>query len=332
MERKLIIRNFGAIASAEIILKDFNIFIGEQGAGKSTVAKLLTIFENNANENLDGDLNNLMSKFAEFNIASYFNPDSFICYDSDEGNITYKDGVFSSKTQLNPTNHNLYIPAERFFISTFSRSIATLVLAKAPIPQTLLEFASLYEKAKNQFTDYKIPIFNMIFQANETSERLVLGNNDKVIPFKDASSGIQSVIPLLMVIDYITEQHPNDHFVIEEPELNLFPQTQVDLLHYMVNKCRKLTITTHSPYLLSALNNMIEANNVLKLHPEKEEEITSLIPKNDFVDFDKVTAYKIENGNVISILDNEYKMIVADQIDAISDKEGRIFSKLLDLE
>ena len=37
MERKLIIRNFGAITSAEIILKDFNICIGEQGAGKLTV-------------------------------------------------------------------------------------------------------------------------------------------------------------------------------------------------------------------------------------------------------------------------------------------------------
>ena len=37
MERKLIIRNFGAITSAEIILKDFNIFIGEQGVGKLTV-------------------------------------------------------------------------------------------------------------------------------------------------------------------------------------------------------------------------------------------------------------------------------------------------------
>ena len=36
MERKLIIRNFGAITSAEIILKDFNIFIGEQGVGKLT--------------------------------------------------------------------------------------------------------------------------------------------------------------------------------------------------------------------------------------------------------------------------------------------------------
>ena len=34
----------------------------------------------------------------------------------------------------------------------------------------------------------------------------------------------------------------------------------------------KLTVTTHSPYLLSTLNNMIEADNVSKLHPENVHE------------------------------------------------------------
>lgn len=331
-KRSLIIRNFGAIISAEIELKDYNLFIGEQGSGKSTIAKLITIFENNAIELLQTDSALLMGKFEEYNIVSYFNPDSYISYHSEEGNITYQDGAFNFDAATVQSGHSLYIPAERFFISTFSRSIATLVLAKAPIPQTLLEFASLYEKAKNQSGNYQVPLFNLIFQSGEANERLVLVDHDKVIPFSSASSGIQSVVPLLMVIDYITKEHPYEHIVVEEPELNLFPQTQVDLLHYMISKCRSLTITTHSPYLLSALNNMIEASNVLKLHPEKEEEITALVPKEYLIDFDKVTAYKIENGTVVSILDEEYRMIVADQIDAISDKEGRIFSALLDLE
>lgn len=330
--RKLIIRNFGAIICAEIDLKDYNLFIGEQGSGKSTIAKLITIFENNAIELLKKDSNLLMSKFEEFSITSYFNPNSYISYTSEEGKIIYEDGSFSFDALAIQTGHNLYIPAERFFISTFSRSIATLVLAKAPIPQTLLEFASLYEKAKNQTASYQVPIFNYIFQSGEAGERLVLVDCDKIIPFASASSGIQSVVPLLMVIDYITKEHPYEHIVVEEPELNLFPQTQVDLLHYIVSKCRSLTVTTHSPYLLSALNNMIEASNVLKLHPEKEPEVTSLVPKECFIDFDKVTAYKIENGRIISILDEEYRIIVADQIDAISDKEGKIFSALLDLE
>ena len=100
----------------------------------------------------------------------------------------------------------------------------------------LLEFASFYEKAKNLFVNYQVPIFNIIFQVREASENLVLSNYDKIIPFKDASSGIQSVVPLLMVIDYITKEQSDTHFVIEEPELNLFPETQIALLQHIVKE------------------------------------------------------------------------------------------------
>ena len=43
-------------------------------------------------------------------------------------------------------------------------------------------------------------------------------------------------------------------------------------------------------------------------------------------------AYKIEGGEVLSILDKEYRLIVADQIDSVADQESRIFSELLALE
>lgn len=40
MERKIIIQNFGPIKTAEIDLdKNFQVFIGEQASGKSTIGK-----------------------------------------------------------------------------------------------------------------------------------------------------------------------------------------------------------------------------------------------------------------------------------------------------
>ena len=41
MER-LILKNFGPIPELDIELKKINLFIGEQGVGKSTIAKVLT--------------------------------------------------------------------------------------------------------------------------------------------------------------------------------------------------------------------------------------------------------------------------------------------------
>ncbi len=338
MERTLEIRNFGPITSASVILKDFNFFIGEQGSGKSTIAKLITIFENSEMLGRADGLHDLMPRFEALNIASYFNNDTYISFHSAKGAIVYENGNFYRQAWKEGCGetfelfHNLYIPSERFFISTFSRSLATLVLAKVPIPYTLLEFASLYEKAKNKYPNYNVPILNLSFRVDSMQETIVLDGCNKSIPFKDASSGIQSVIPLLMVLDYAVKETSFNRYVVEEPELNLFPQTQVDLLQRMISQCPLLTVTTHSPYLLSAVNNLIEAGNVVRLHPEKKEEVIKWVPENCIIDFDKVSAYKMENGEVISVLDEEYRLIVADKIDTISDKESRIFSALLDLE
>ena len=47
--------------------------------------------------------------------------------------------------------------------------------------------------------------------------------------------------------------------VIEEPELNLFPSTQHFLIDWIIKKVRKsngsIVITTHSPYVLSVVDN-----------------------------------------------------------------------------
>lgn len=335
MDRKLIIRNFGAIKSASICLKDYNIFIGEQGSGKSTIAKLITIFEGYTINRIGDFQQSLLSLFEEHNIASYFNEDTYIHFTWESGTIYYEDNRFACEVpeskEISPIA-NLYIPAERFFVSTFSRSIATLVLNKAPIPQTLLNFASIYEKAKNKYPNYNISIFDMLFQTDKSNETLYLKESRKTIPFKDASSGIQSVIPLLMVLDYAVDEKEYNRFVIEEPELNLFPQTQVKLLQQIVRKCSKVTLTTHSPYLLSAFNNLIEAHNALISNPSKAEEIYKLVPKECILNFENVGAYKIENGKVASILDEEYRLIIADQIDSVADQESQIFSELLNLE
>ena len=122
MERKLIIRNFGAIASADIALKDFNIFIGEQGAGKSTVAKLITIFENSRDKVLKVDSDYLMTKFSEYNIISYFNPDSYISY--------------SSNKEISPTKMvpsiSLFRTIRQAIIYTFRQNASSLVHSPAP--------------------------------------------------------------------------------------------------------------------------------------------------------------------------------------------------------
>ena len=93
----------------------------------------------------------------------------------------------------------------------------------------------------------------------------------------------------------------NSQFIIEEPEMNLFPETQRDLVYHLLNKCleregNRLTITTHSPYILYALNNCMMAGLIYDKMDEKSKGRlkcdTSKISPSD------VSIYEIKEGVV----------------------------------
>jgi predicted ATPase len=81
---KLIVKNFGAIRNIEIQLKDLTIFIGETGTGKSTLAKLVSIFRNT--DFWEGDVRNIeffKRKLGYYQIANFLEPSTYIEYQSE---------------------------------------------------------------------------------------------------------------------------------------------------------------------------------------------------------------------------------------------------------
>ena len=93
--------------------------------------------------------------------------------------------------------------------------------------------------------------------------------------------------------------YTHTQFIIEEPEQNLFPKTQVDFLYYLlgaVNHGRnhRLVITTHSPFILYALNNCLLAYVV---KDKIDEEIAlSLDCQNYAVDPTTVSVWSLKDG------------------------------------
>lgn len=63
--------------------------------------------------------------------------------------------------------------------------------------------------------------------------------------------------------------------VLEEPELNLFPLTQYELVKQVVKNLDfergdNLVITTHSPYIMTFFNNLIQAGNAIADGKDKQ--------------------------------------------------------------
>lgn len=98
---------------------------------------------------------------------------------------------------------------------------------------------------------------------------------------------------------------------IEEPELNLFPSTQKEVVYYMLTELKKrnhrLFITTHSPYILYALNNCMIGGQVQGNLPDEVK--ASLKSKDAWIDPSLVSAWQIRDGKIESIQDRIVKGI-----------------------
>lgn len=383
------VRNFGPIPNLDIDIKKVNVFIGEQGVGKSTIAKLLSccrdlyLYYLIAHAEKDERIKYI---FGIHGIQTYLRMDTYIEYHFyGTWHLLYKDGKFAiSNNQHNDiksltsylirkglediclkvghkphtefssdefsefldknfriaSSHlrtSFYCPAERGIVGTLSRSMASLTLSEIPLPLTLLEFMSFFEKARNEYNIYSIPFLGLEYKY-KNGEDIVEGK-DFSIPLHYASSGIQAILPLLMVIDYCLKHKFFCSFTVEEPELNLFPANQLHLLRALIKKTNEIkdddfaswTITTHSPYLLSVLNISLLAGIITKKFPERLSQFHDIIPDEYVILPDQIAVYSLDKHQNVyckSIIDKSTGLIQANYLDSISDVISSEFNKL----
>lgn len=342
MKAELKIKNFGPIKEANLDLRQTTVFIGPQASGKSTIAKLIyTMGLIRKDFSLGIPLNE--QKFDFYFPRSFFYENATrIRYKSYNGDFEYLHSVDNKITlsgNVAKRRNTLYIPAERSFISIASGAFLNLVNNNVPIPKTILEFGAEFEKARSERDALEIDFLNMSYRYLDGEDKIYLGDNT-VVKLKESSSGQQNIVPLLVVFEKWRDE--NTTFIIEEPELNLFPLAQKQLVYRLVGR-RKFTnsgykggtffndliLTTHSPYVLTALNNLLFAYKVAQRHPEKEAEIEKIIPKKCWIDPEDFNAYFVANGTVEQIFNRETGMISENELDSGSDEILEDFDALM---
>ena len=333
--KHLIIRNLGPIKSVDIKLNKFNVFIGPQGSGKSTIAKIISFCSwlekvNDGTKKAASDgLRLQLEKF--YHMRGFFNEKTQILYEGQNiaivynwqskpphiakrflnGNIDYfheREFVYYT-TEKAENPKVIYIPAERNFVSAVPN------LSKyAEKDDVLQSFINDWFEAKRHFPEGNpFDVVNLgvkfFYNAGRNQDELLLNNKTR-ITLTDAASGFQSIVPLALMVKWLSsgiyeENQPfspdeiqqvkdilshvsgttsetgslvverikgfiqgkiysHTQFIIEEPEQNLFPRTQMDLLYELIaeinhGRNHRLVLTTHSPYLLYVLNNCMLA-------------------------------------------------------------------------
>src|SRR5690606_38465608 len=236
---------------------------------KTTVAKLVSIFKSKMlREN--ATYKQFTQLRSDYNIDFQINKDTLIRYQHDELYYEVTGQSLDSNHTQNGNNlvEPIYIPAERVFFSMISQSIFGLINSNISLPKWLIDFGARFEKSRSAMKQLSIDFLQATYEYADGMDYIELPQATK-IKLSQASSGLQSVIPLLLIIQANTEtgQVPEGLFVIEEPELNLYPSSQKDLIEFIIKRINgsgdNLIITTHSPYLLTTIDNLIQAKNAV---------------------------------------------------------------------
>ncbi len=425
--RHLIIKNVGPLKEVDIELKQINVIIGPQSSGKSCVLKIacyctwvekrIEIEQDYKRFQKKGQFEEELSRFHK--LDGFIRSDSYIKYESDLMCFSYAGAAkkFTFKWKDGRWNYKrtkiCYIPAERNMVAVIPNWFEVSLS-----DNNIRNFMSDWENARKAIGDMLILNLGVKYHYEPSlkADKVQL-NNGLTLDFTNASSGLQSVIPLCVLLQYFlvkqfgdkapesvkikaekekiarciykelfkeksqneqevtqriegsginirvmsTVSHiDNQWFVfrdkkdtneykkyyrnytkvdhcdifLEEPEENLFPSTQYDLLNWMIaqiNGERKhsLFIATHSPYIMTSLNNLLEAGNVIAKSKGKRMEVEKIVPKNGILTTEDIGAYSLEDGVVSSMIDTESNLISAEKLDEASDVISEKFDKLL---
>lgn len=240
------VKNFGPIKSGHdaddgwIDIKKVTVFIGTQGSGKSTVAKLISTFSWIEKALVRGDYdkkwfekkNKLKNQYLNYHrLENYFktningNYDTVLEYEGEAYSFRFENGSLiiseiSNKNYLLP--QIMYVPAERNLI-TYVKTPKELKLSS----ESLKEFLTEFDNAKNEIKGLeKLPINNTDIEYDRLNDTLNLKGEGYKVMLTEASSGFQSLVPLFIVSKYLSNS------VRKQSESNKEPMSSEELQRF----------------------------------------------------------------------------------------------------
>lgn len=390
------IHNFGPIKEGYdgvMPIYPVTVFCGDQGAGKSTVAKLISTFtwlekalvRGDVSLNKKTDNSSYFRQCLEFHrIHNYIKNDTVIHFTGTRYNFHYQNGSFSIEQWTDEVDYPMpkimYVPAERNFISVVEHP-ETL----KEIPDSLFVLFSEYDKARKALRkEIALPIKGYSFLYDKLNNVSWLTGKDFKVRISEAASGFQSLIPMTLVTRYITHiirkgdqastnlqvknaidkriaailsddsidenmrrllisqqssmlKYSKFVNIIEEPEQNLFPTAQRNILYdlfaaYNDKPDNHLIITTHSPYMIDYTSLAVKAASISPKNDIQAKKLEKIVPEPSRLKGEEICVYQIRDGKIMTL--EKYDDMPSD--DNFLNKElsdtNELFGQLLELE
>ncbi|MEP6518925.1 AAA family ATPase [Microcoleus vaginatus] len=255
--------------------------------------------------------------------------------------------------------NQLFIPAGRSFFSNLQSNIFSILSSNNTLDPFLRSFGSTYEGIKNLGIQYEVDVEDkytkdILEEINRLIEQSLCGKHiqekgkdflevadGRRISIANSSSGQQETLPLtimLAALPLLASPPVGQTVYIEEPEAHLFPSAQrniIELIATVFNSRKEqlqFFITTHSPYVLTALNNLLQAGLLYEESSEDiQHQLEKIVSRYKSLDVDDLSAYVLSDGKCNSIVCPDTGLIDARVIDSVSDELAIEFDQLLNL-
>lgn len=205
----------------------------------------------------------------------------------------------------------------------FSNGLEGLVEGKI-VPK---EKQALYREA----LDLVGKILKGKYTATDGEERIWV-DHKHYVKMNFASSGQQEIVWILNLLVYYLLTEQPVFFIIEEPESNLFPESQklvIELISMIAGVGNTVLMTTHSPYVLGTVNNLLYADTVGKYSMKKTAQVIS---RCKWIRSESCTAMFMENGSVEDCMDPDLMQIDNSLLDQISHGINEEYDQLFAIE
>lgn len=352
MTESILIRNFGPIRELQIDeIKPLTVLIGESASGKSTILKVIALFRyiyklvnirfylKNAKINRSPFRIRFDELLKRNDLASYMLPNTEIVYTVTTNGQSY-ELRFNKKLQIPKAiaNEDLmffkgsFVSENRNMIPTWASRVASN--RGASLGFYFHETYNDFEEATDNLQELPLQFLGLQFRVGKVGNRKKytiesIEGTHKPIDLRVASSGVQTLTPLLAIASYYahgfsfkeaikrsilsylyeaeklskfqpsiepTELPRFVHLHVEEPELSLYPDAQVMLVHELVSLLffnnnavaqMGMMVATHSPYIVNCLNLLLQKGN---------REDGSLSLKEN-----QVAVYRVADGTLTSL-------------------------------
>ena len=205
----------------------------------------------------------------------------------------------------------------------FSNGLEGLVEGKI-VPK---EKQALYREA----LDLVGKILKGKYTATDGEERIWV-DHKHYVKMNFASSGQQEIVWILNLLVYYLLTEQPVFFIIEEPESNLCPESQklvIELISMIAGVGNTVLMTTHSPYVLGTVNNLLYADTVGKYSMKKTAQVIS---RCKWIRSESCTAMFMENGSVEDCMDPDLMQIDNSLLDQISHGINEEYDQLFAIE